>query len=172
MGSILDVPKEEMEQLLNEDFGGVTQWMTGWLGGGGSKSVANPALRPSQQSVLNSSFAEFFIKVLETESHASDPPPRVFACAKKCLDSQGRRKQGADVLGSWKDAAEFRAGRRVDVNPFLAPRSAPVTLVDLVGLGPGGPGNLLLKPIAGFMPTFTPLLVSPDNSAGVLLKNV
>ena len=40
-------------QLLTEDQGGVTRWMTGWLGGG-SKSVPSTPLRPSQQSLLNS----------------------------------------------------------------------------------------------------------------------
>lgn len=39
-------------QLFKEDQGGVTRWMSGWLGGG-SKSVPNTPLRPNQQSVLN-----------------------------------------------------------------------------------------------------------------------
>lgn len=70
------------------------------------------------------------------------------------------------------DTAEFRAGRRTDVNPFLAPRSAAVPLLNPAGLGPGGPGHLLLKPISDVLPTFTPLPVSPDNSAGVVLKDL
>ncbi|KAM4830894.1 thyroid receptor-interacting protein 11 isoform X1 [Urocitellus parryii] len=171
MGSILDIQKEEMEQLLNEDYGGVTKWMTSWLGGG-SKSVPNTPLRPNQQSVLNSSFSELFVKFLETESHPSVPPPKLSAHAMKCLDSPGRREQGANVPGSFKDAAEFRAGRRTDMSPFLAPRSAAVPLVNLAGVGPGGPGHLLLKPISDFMPTFTPLPVSPDNSARVVLQDL
>lgn len=40
-------------QLFAEDQGGVTRWMTGWLGGG-SKSVPSTPLRPNQQSVFNS----------------------------------------------------------------------------------------------------------------------
>lgn len=40
-------------QLFAEDQGGVTRWMSGWLGGG-SKSVPSTPLRPSQQSVFNS----------------------------------------------------------------------------------------------------------------------
>lgn len=47
-----------ISQLLNEDQGGVTRWMTGWLGGG-SKSVPNTPLRPNQQSMLNSVSADF-----------------------------------------------------------------------------------------------------------------
>ena len=70
------------------------------------------------------------------------------------------------------DTAESRAGRRTDVNPFLAPRSAAVPLINPAGLGPGGPGHLLLKPISDVLPTFTPLPVSPDTSAGVVLKDL
>lgn len=40
-------------QLFAEEQGGVTRWMTGWLGGG-SKSVPSTPLRPNQQSVFNS----------------------------------------------------------------------------------------------------------------------
>ncbi|XP_069884624.1 thyroid receptor-interacting protein 11 isoform X1 [Dipodomys merriami] len=171
MGSILGVKKEEMEQLFNEDQGGVTRWMTGWLGGG-SKSVPNTPLRPNQQSVLNSSFSELFVKFLETESHPSIPPPKLSVHDMKPLDSPGRRKLDANVPLSFKDGAASRAGRRADVSPFLAPRSAAVPLIDPAGLGPGGPGHPLLKPISDVLPTFTPLPVSPDNSAGVVLKDL
>lgn len=51
-------------QLLNEDQGGVTRWMTGWLGGG-SKSVPNTPLRPNQQSVFNSVRADFIFAEYE-----------------------------------------------------------------------------------------------------------
>ncbi|XP_077637113.1 thyroid receptor-interacting protein 11 isoform X1 [Crocuta crocuta] len=171
MGSILGIQREEMEQLLHEDHGGVTKWMTGWLGGG-SKSVPNTPLRPSQQSVLNSSFSELFVKFLETESHPSVPPPKLSVHDMKPLDSPGRRKIVANVPESFKDNTESRSGRRTDVNPFLAPRSAAVPLINPAGLGPGGPGHLLLKPISDVLPTFTPLPVSPDNSAGVVLKDL
>ncbi|XP_029396642.1 thyroid receptor-interacting protein 11 isoform X2 [Mus pahari] len=164
MGSILGVKREEMEQLFAEGQGGVTRWMTGWLGGG-SKSVPNTPLRPNQQSVFNSSFSELFVKFLETESHPSVPPPKLSVHDLKPLDSPGRRKVDTD-------AAESRAGRRTDVNPFLAPRSAAVPLLNPAGHGPGGPGHLLLKPISDVLPTFTPLPVSPDNSAGVVLKDL
>ncbi|XP_024592073.1 thyroid receptor-interacting protein 11 isoform X3 [Neophocaena asiaeorientalis asiaeorientalis] len=171
MGSILGIKKEEMEQLLNEDQGGVTKWMTGWLGGG-SKSVPNTPLRPNQQSLLNSSFSELFVKFLETESHPSIPPPKLSVHDMKPLDSPGRRKLDTIVPGSFKDTTEPRSGRRTDVNPFLAPRSAAVPLINPAGLGPGGPGHLLLKPISDVLPTFTPLPVLPDNSAGVVLKDL
>ncbi|XP_026976165.1 thyroid receptor-interacting protein 11 isoform X2 [Sagmatias obliquidens] len=171
MGSILGIKKEEMEQLLNEDQGGVTRWMTGWLGGG-SKSVPNTPLRPNQQSLLNSSFSELFVKFLETESHPSIPPPKLSVHDMKPLDSPGRRKLDTSVPGSFKDTTEPRSGRRTDVNPFLAPRSAAVPLINPAGLGPGGPGHLLLKPISDVLPTFTPLPVLPDNSAGVVLKDL
>ncbi|XP_002719641.1 thyroid receptor-interacting protein 11 isoform X1 [Oryctolagus cuniculus] len=171
MGSILGVKREEMEQLFKEDQGGVTRWMTGWLGGG-SKSVPSTPLRPNQQSMLHSSFSELFVKFLETESHPSVPPPKLSVHDMKPLDSPGRRKLDTNAPESFKDPAESRSGRRADVNPFLAPRSAAVPLVNPAGLGPGGPGHLLLKPISDVLPTFAPLPVSPDNSAGVVLKDL
>ncbi|XP_027274937.1 thyroid receptor-interacting protein 11 isoform X1 [Cricetulus griseus] len=171
MGSILGVKREEMDQLFAEDQGGVTRWMTGWLGGG-SKSVPNTPLRPNQQSVFNSSFSELFVKFLETESHPSAPPPKLSVHDLKPLDSPGRRKVDASIPGSSKDTAEPRAGRRTDLSPFLAPRSAAVPLMNPAGHGPGGPGHLLLKPISDVLPTFTPLPVSPDNSAGLVLKDL
>ncbi|XP_054423097.1 thyroid receptor-interacting protein 11 isoform X2 [Pteronotus mesoamericanus] len=171
MGSILGIKKEEMEQLLNEDQGGVTRWVTGWLGGG-SKSVPNTPLRPNQQTVFNSSFSELFVKFLETESHPSIPPPKLSVHDMKPLDSPRRKKLDTNVPESYKDTTEARPGRRTDVNPFLATRSAAVPLINPAGLGPGGPGHLLLKPISDVLPTFTPLPVSPDNSAGVVLKGL
>uniref|UniRef100_A0A8C5ZNL0 GRIP domain-containing protein n=1 Tax=Marmota marmota marmota TaxID=9994 RepID=A0A8C5ZNL0_MARMA len=158
MGSILDIQKEDMEQLLNGDDGGVTKWMTPWLGGG-SKNVPSTSLRPNEQCLLNSSFSELFVKFLETESPSFVPPPKLSARAMKRLDSRGRRKEGENVP-------------RTAVNPFLVPRSAAVPLISLAGLGPGGPGNPLLNPIADFMPTFTPLPVYPNNSVRVVLKDL
>ncbi|XP_075387812.1 thyroid receptor-interacting protein 11 isoform X2 [Tenrec ecaudatus] len=171
MGSILGIKREEMEQLLDEGQGGVTRWMTGWLGGG-SKSVPNTPLRPHQQSLLNSSFSELFVKFLETESHPSIPPPKLSVHDMKPLDSPGRRKLATNEPENFKDPAGARASRRADTSPFIAPRSAAVPLVNPTGLGPGGPGHLLLKPISDVLPTFTPLPVSPDNSAGVVLKDL
>ncbi|XP_076979491.1 thyroid receptor-interacting protein 11 isoform X2 [Tamandua tetradactyla] len=171
MGSILGIKKEEMEQLFSEDQGGVTRWMSGWLGGG-SKSVPNTPLRPNHQSVLNSSFSELFVKFLETESHPSIPPPKLCVHDMKPLVSPGSSKLVTDVPQGFRDTAESRTSRRADVNPFLAPRSAAVPLINPAGLGTGGPGHLLLRPISDVLPTFTPLPVSHENSAGVVLKDL
>jgi hypothetical protein len=67
MGTILGMKKEEMEQLFNEDEGGVARWIAGWHGGR-SKNVPNTPLRPNLQSMLSSSFSELFVKFLEMES--------------------------------------------------------------------------------------------------------
>ncbi|VTJ86096.1 Hypothetical predicted protein [Marmota monax] len=80
IGRILDIEKGEMEHLLKEDYGGVTTWMPGWLGGG-PKSVPSTPLIPSQQSVWKSSFSEHFVKFLEVESHPAVPPPKLSARA-------------------------------------------------------------------------------------------
>ncbi|KAF7471144.1 hypothetical protein GHT09_017640 [Marmota monax] len=80
IGRILDIEKGEMEHLLKEDYGGVTTWMPGWLGGG-PKSVPSTPLIPSQQSVWKSSFSEHFVKFLEMESHPAVPPPKLSARA-------------------------------------------------------------------------------------------
>lgn len=56
-------------------------------------------------------------------------------------------------------------------NPFLAPRSAAVPL--LAGSGSGGSGgHLLMKPISDALPTFTPVPVSAEASAGAVLKDL
>ncbi|KAM5166786.1 thyroid receptor-interacting protein 11-like [Callospermophilus lateralis] len=171
MGSILDIPKEEVEQLLNENYGGVTKSMTSWLGGT-SKSIPSIPLRPNQQPVLNSSFSELFVKFLETESHPSVPPPKLSSHAMDCLDSPGRREKGVNVPRNVKDAVEFRAGRCTNGNPLLVPCSAAVPFSNLAGVELGGPGHSLFKPIGDFMPTFTPLPVSPDSSARVILQDL
>lgn len=59
-------------------------------------------------------------------------------------------------------------GRRPDANPFLAPRSAAVPLITPAS----NSGHLLMKPISDALPTFTPLPVSPDASAGAVLKDL
>ncbi|XP_040831081.1 thyroid receptor-interacting protein 11 [Ochotona curzoniae] len=169
MGSILGVEREEMDELFKEDQGGVTRWMSGWLGGG-SKSVPNTPLRPNQQSVLNNSFSELFVKFLETESHPSVPPPKLSVDEMKPLGSLGTRP-GTGVPETLKDSANSRSGRS-DVNPFLATRSDAVPLISPAGLGLGRPEHLLLKPLSDVLPTFTPMPVSPDDSAGAVLKNL
>lgn len=66
------------------------------------------------------------------------------------------------------DSAVSGMGRRPDANPFLAPRSAAVPLITPASSS----GHLLMKPISDALPTFTPLPVSPDASAGAVLKDL
>lgn len=61
--------------------------------------------------------------------------------------------------------------RGVDSNPFLAPRSAAVPLLTTGGGGAAG-GHLLMKPISDALPTFTPVPVAADASAGAVLKDL
>ncbi|KAF1600621.1 Thyroid receptor-interacting protein 11, partial [Eudyptes chrysolophus] len=170
MGSILGIKKEELDQLLSEDQRGVTRWVTGWLGGGaGSKSVPSTPLRPTHQNIFNSSFSELFVKFLETESCPSLPPPKLSVNDMKPLGAAGTGKTSSSPSNSqMQDSAVSRMSRRPDANPFLAPRSAAVPLIT-----PGSnSGHLLMKPISDTLPTFTPLPVSPDASAGAVLKDL
>ncbi|KAM6392352.1 thyroid receptor-interacting protein 11 isoform 2-T2 [Pluvialis apricaria] len=170
MGSILGVKKEELDQLLSEDQRGVTRWVTGWLGGGaGSKSVPSTPLRPTHQNIFNSSFSELFVKFLETESCPSLPPPKLSVHDMKPLGAAGASKTGSIPSNSqMQDSAVSGISRRPDTNPFLAPRSAAVPLITPASSS----GHLLMKPISDALPTFTPLPVSPDASAGAVLKDL
>ncbi|KAM9291970.1 thyroid receptor-interacting protein 11 isoform 3-T3 [Morus bassanus] len=170
MGSILGIKKEELDQLLSEDQRGVTRWVTGWLGGGaGSKSVPSTPLRPTHQSVFNSSFSELFVKFLETESCPSLPPPKLSVHDMKPLGAAGAGKTSSTPPNSqMQDSAVSGMSRRPDTNPFLAPRSAAVPLITPASSS----GHLLMKPISDALPTFTPLPVSPDASAGAVLKDL
>ncbi|NWS98408.1 TRIPB protein, partial [Mionectes macconnelli] len=170
MGSILGIKKEELDQLLSEEQRGVTRWVTGWLGGGaGSKSVPSTPLRPTQQNVFNSSFSELFVKFLETESRPGLPPPKLSVRDMKPLGAAGTGKTSSTPSSSqMQDSAVSSVGRRPDANPFLAPRSAAVPLITPASSS----GHLLMKPISDALPTFTPLPVSPDASAGAVLKDL
>ncbi|XP_062432548.1 thyroid receptor-interacting protein 11 isoform X2 [Rhea pennata] len=171
MGSILGIKKEELDQLLSEDQRGVTRWVTSWLGGGGagSKSVPNTPLRPTQKSVFNSSFSELFVKFLETESCPTLPPPKLSVHDMKPLGAAGTAKTSSTPSSSQiQDSAVSGSSRRPDTNPFLAPRSAAVPLITPAS----NSGHLLMKPISDALPTFTPLPVSPDASAGAVLKDL
>ncbi|XP_059675388.1 thyroid receptor-interacting protein 11 [Gavia stellata] len=170
MGSILGVKKEELDQLLSEDQRGVTRWVTGWLGGGaGSKSVPSTPLRPTHQNVFNSSFSELFVKFLETESCPSLPPPKLSVHDMKPLGAAGTGKTSSTPSNcQMQDSAVSGMSRRPDTNPFLAPRSAAVPLITPATSS----GHLLMKPISDALPTFTPLPVSPDASAGAVLKDL
>ncbi|XP_010002056.1 PREDICTED: thyroid receptor-interacting protein 11 [Chaetura pelagica] len=169
MGSILGIKKEELDQLLSEDQRGVTRWVTGWLGGGaGSKSVPNTPLRPTHQNIFNSSFSELFVKFLETESCPSLPPPKL-SVHMKPLGAAGTGQTTSTPSNSqMQDSGVSGMSRRPDANPFLAPRSAAVPLITPASSS----GHLLMKPISDALPTFTPLPVSPDASAGAVLKDL
>ncbi|XP_053108885.1 thyroid receptor-interacting protein 11 isoform X2 [Hemicordylus capensis] len=171
MGSILGINKDELEQLLSEDQKGVTRWVTGWFGGGspGSKSVPNTPLRPTHQSIFNSSFSELFVKFLETESRPTLPLPKLSVHDMKPLGATGIGKPN---LSPSMNVTGLGTSRRPDANPFLAPRSAAVPLITPTSLGTGGSGHLLMKPISDALPTFTPLPVAPDASAGAVLKDL
>ncbi|NXV61160.1 TRIPB protein, partial [Molothrus ater] len=170
MGSILGLKKEELDQLLSEEQRGVTRWVTGWLGGGaGSKSVPSTPLRPTHQNIFNSSFSELFVKFLETESCPSLPPPKLSVHHMKPLGAAGTGKTSSTPPNSQlQDSPVSGMGRRPDANPFLAPRSAAVPLITPASSS----GHLLMKPISDALPTFTPLPVSPDASAGAVLKDL
>ncbi|KAL2303882.1 hypothetical protein Nmel_009164 [Mimus melanotis] len=170
MGSILGLKKEELNQLLSEEQRGVTRWVTGWLGGGaGSKSVPSTPMRPTHQNIFNSSFSELFVKFLETESCPSLPPPKLSVHHMKPLGAAGAGKtSNAPPNSQMQDSPVLGMGRRPDANPFLAPRSAAVPLITPASSS----GHLLMKPISDALPTFTPLPVSPDASAGAVLKDL
>ncbi|NXI14700.1 TRIPB protein, partial [Irena cyanogastra] len=170
MGSILGLKKEELDQLLSEEQRGVTRWVTGWLGGGaGSKSVPSTPLRPTHQNIFNSSFSELFVKFLETESCPSLPPPKLSVHHMKPLGAAGTGKTSSTPPNNqMQDSPVSGMGRRPDANPFLAPRSAAVPLITPASSS----GHLLMKPISDALPTFTPLPVSPDASAGAVLKDL
>uniref|UniRef100_A0A8C6Z3L7 Thyroid hormone receptor interactor 11 n=1 Tax=Nothoprocta perdicaria TaxID=30464 RepID=A0A8C6Z3L7_NOTPE len=169
MGSILGIKKEELDQLLCEDQRGVTRWVTSWLGGGGgSKSVPTTPLRPTQQSIFNSSFSELFVKFLETESCPSLPPPKLSVQDMKPLGTSKIIYTSSPENSKFDYSAVSGTSRRPDTNPFLAPRSAAVPLITPAGSS----GHLLMKPISDALPTFTPLPVSPDASAGAVLKDL
>ncbi|KAM9148066.1 thyroid receptor-interacting protein 11 isoform 4-T4 [Pangshura tecta] len=174
MGSILGIKKEELDQLVSEDQKGVTRWVTGWLGGGGagSKSVPSTPIRPTNQSVFNSSFSELFVKFLETESRPNLPLPTLSVHDMKPLGAAGICNPSSTRSSSHTETTGLGTSRRPDANPFLAPRSAAVPLVTPTSLGAGGSGHLLMKPISDALPTFTPLPVLPDASAGAVLKDL
>lgn len=172
MGSVLGLSREDVDKMLEEDAQrGVTGWVSSWLGGRGAQSVPNTPQRPTSGQGLNSSFSEMFVKFLEIESTPSLPAPKLPVHDIKPLSAPPpRRTSGAaSSAAAGGAAANKRAG---DSNPFLAPRSAAVPLLAGSG-GAGGPGgHLLMKPISDALPTFTPVPVSAEASAGAVLKDL
>ncbi|XP_071385206.1 thyroid receptor-interacting protein 11 isoform X2 [Centroberyx affinis] len=173
MGSVLGLGREDVEKMLDEDGRhGVTGWVSSWLGGRGAQSVPNTPQRPTHGQGFNSSFSEMFVKFLEVESTPVLPPLMLPVHDIKPLSAPPpRRTSGAAPnLAAGAAAASKRAG---ESNPFLAPRSAAVPLLSSGGAGAGGAGgHLLMKPISDALPTFTPVPVSAEASAGAVLKDL
>uniref|UniRef100_A0A3Q3WBH9 GRIP domain-containing protein n=1 Tax=Mola mola TaxID=94237 RepID=A0A3Q3WBH9_MOLML len=164
MGSVLGLNREDVDKMLEEDGRhGVTGWVSNWLGGRGAQSVPNTPQRPTVSQALNSSFSEMFVKFLEIESTPSLPAPKLSVHDIKPLSAPPPKRTSS--------AASTVSKRAGESNPFLAPRSAAVPL--LAGSGPGGSGgHLLMKPISDALPTFTPVPVSAEASAGAVLKDL
>ncbi|KAF3700879.1 Thyroid receptor-interacting protein 11 [Channa argus] len=171
MGSVLGLNREDIDKLLEEDGRhGVTGWVSSWLGGRGAQSVPNTPQRPTSGQGLNSSFSEMFVKFLEIESTPSLPAPKLPVHDIKPLSAPPLRKTTSAVSSApaGAAAASKRAG---ESNPFLAPRSAAVPLLAGSSSGSSG-GHLLMKPISDALPTFTPVPISADASAGAVLKDL
>ncbi|KAM9057661.1 thyroid receptor-interacting protein 11-like [Megaptera novaeangliae] len=165
MGNILGIRKEEIDLVFNEEQGGGTRWMTGWLG---SKSVPNTPLRPNQQSRPKNSFSELFVKFLETESHLTLLPLKPSARDPKPLDSPGKKKLAKNVPPSSLKTTSGSTPKKPDVNQ----RSAAVSLINPPRPETDGSEHLLLNAVTDVLPTYTPLLLSPGKRAGVVLKDL
>uniref|UniRef100_A0A4W3IVR5 Thyroid hormone receptor interactor 11 n=1 Tax=Callorhinchus milii TaxID=7868 RepID=A0A4W3IVR5_CALMI len=161
--SVLGLQKEEYSQLLNSESRAASGWMS-WLGAGrgsGTQSVPTTPQRPNHNTIFNSSFSEMFVKFLETESRPSLPPPKLpYPANVFCSEC---------LIGHQSTTVSFK---RPEINPFLAPRSAAVPLINPASSSAGGSAHLLMKPISSALPTFTPLPVSSDSSAGAVLKDL
>uniref|UniRef100_H2T2S0 Thyroid hormone receptor interactor 11 n=1 Tax=Takifugu rubripes TaxID=31033 RepID=H2T2S0_TAKRU len=160
MGGVLGLNREDIDKMLEEDGRhGVTGWVSSWLGGRGAQSVPNTPQRPTSGQALNSSFSEMFVKFLEIESNPTLPAPKLLVHDIKSLSAPPSRRTGSGVSSS---------ARPSESNPFLAPRSDAVPLV----APPTSGGHLLMKPISDSLPTFTPVPVSAEASAGAVLKDL
>ncbi|XP_068577743.1 thyroid receptor-interacting protein 11 [Cebidichthys violaceus] len=171
MGSVLGLSREDVDKMLGEDGRhGVTGWMSTWLGGKGAQSVPNTPPRPTSGQGLNSSFSEMFVKFLEIESTPSLPAAKLPAHDIKALGAPPPRRINSAASSGAAGAAAL--GKRLgDSNPFLAARSAAVPLLAGSSSGSSG-GHLLMKPISDALPTFTPVPVSAEASAGAVLKDL
>ncbi|KAB5582162.1 hypothetical protein PHYPO_G00184000 [Pangasianodon hypophthalmus] len=170
MGSVVGLERDDVDKMLEEEVRkGVTGWVSGWLGGSRAvQSVPTTPQRPTHTHNLNGSFSEMFVKFLEVESTPAAPAPKLPVYDIKPLNAPppGRNAAGATATGS-----SGGGKRSVDSNPFLAPRSAAVPLLTAGGGGAAG-GHLLMKPISDALPTFTPVPVAADASAGAVLKDL
>uniref|UniRef100_A0A8C2IQI2 Thyroid hormone receptor interactor 11 n=1 Tax=Cyprinus carpio TaxID=7962 RepID=A0A8C2IQI2_CYPCA len=167
MGNVLGLDRDEVSELLQEEGkSGVTGWVSSWLGGRAVQSVPNTPQRPTHTQNLNSSFSEMFVKFLQVESTPALPAPKLPVYDIKPLSAPPPGRSTASVSGPGK--------RTGDSNPFLAPRSAAVPLLNPAGSGStaGAGGHLLMKPISDALPTFTPVPVSAEASGGAVLKDL
>ena len=166
MGSTLGVEREAMEQLLQEEQGGLTGWVTGRLG---SRSAPDtpPPRRPNQQSELKSSFSELFVNFLEAESQGASPPRQLPAQPRKRPGAPARKTLPKNVPALLRTALAATP-RRSDGNPC----SPAVSLIDPPGPGTGGSGHLLLDAVTDVVPTGTPWLLPPAKSAAGLLQGL
>uniref|UniRef100_A0A671QWL0 Thyroid receptor-interacting protein 11-like n=1 Tax=Sinocyclocheilus anshuiensis TaxID=1608454 RepID=A0A671QWL0_9TELE len=178
MGNVLGLDRDEVSELLQEGGkSGVTGWVSSWLGGRGVQSVPNTPQRPTHTQSLNSSFSEMFVKFLEVESTPALPAPKLPVYDIKPLSAPppGRSTASTPASGiSFNNCVSGPGKRTGDSNPFLAPRSAAVPLLNPAGAGStaGAGGHLLMKPISDALPTFTPVPVSAEASGGAVLKDL
>ncbi|KAI5611722.1 thyroid receptor-interacting protein 11 isoform X1 [Silurus asotus] len=170
MGNVVGLERDEVDKMLEEEGRkGVTGWVSGWLGGSRAvHSVPNTPQRPTSTQNLNGSFSEMFVKFLEVESTPASPAPKlpVYDIKPLSVPPFGRNAAGATATGS-----SVSGKRSADSNPFLAPRSAAVPLLTS-GSGGAASGHLLMKPISDALPTFSPVPVAADASAGAVLKDL
>ncbi|XP_056108990.1 thyroid receptor-interacting protein 11 [Rhinichthys klamathensis goyatoka] len=172
MGNVLGLDRDEVCELLQEEGkSGMTGWVSSWLGGRAVQSVPNTPQRPTHAQNLNSSFSEMFVKFLEVESTPALPAPKLPVYDIKPLSVPPPGRSTANTPASGVSGSGKRTG---DSNPFLAPRSAAVPLLNPAGTGStaGAGGHLLMKPISNALPTFTPVPVSAESSGGALLKDL
>ncbi|KAK2896885.1 hypothetical protein Q8A67_011373 [Cirrhinus molitorella] len=172
MGNVLGLDRDEVTELLQEEGkSGVTGWVSSWLGGRAVQSVPNTPQRPTHAQNLNSSFSEMFVKFLEVESTPALPAPKLPVYDIKPLSAPPPGRSTASTPASGVSGPGKRTG---DSNPFLAPRSAAVPLLNPAGAGgtAGTGGHLLMKPISDALPTFTPVPVSAEASGGAVLKDL
>lgn len=172
MGNVLGLDRDEVCELLQEEGkSGMTGWVSSWLGGRAVQSVPNTPQRPTHAQNLNSSFSEMFVKFLEVESTPALPAPKLPVYDIKPLSAPPPGRSTANTPASGVSGPGKRTG---DSNPFLAPRSAAVPLLNPAGAGStaGSGGHLLMKPISDALPTFTPVPVSAEASGGAVLKDL
>ncbi|XP_056152462.1 thyroid receptor-interacting protein 11 [Lampris incognitus] len=174
MGSVLGLNCKEAEKMFEEDGRqGVSGWMSSWLGGRAVQSVPNTPERPTRDQSLDSSFSQMFVKFLEVESTPTLPAPKLSILDIKPLSAPPPPRRTSSTAPNPTTGAAGASKRTSESNPFLAPRSTAVPLLSSAGAGPGGAGgHLLMKPISDALPTFTPVPVTAEASAGAVLKDL